>query len=33
MVVLVDKSNLSADMEAKLRDVFEKTGAEKIDEV
>jgi len=33
MVVLVDKSKLSADMEAKLRDVFEQTGAEKIDEV
>ncbi len=33
MVVLVDKSKLSADMEAKLRDIFEQTGAEKIDEV
>ncbi len=33
MVVLVDKSKLSADMEAKLREIFEKTGAEKIDEV
>jgi len=33
MVILIDKSKLSADMEAKLRDIFEKTGAEKIDEV
>jgi len=33
MVILIDKSKLSSDMEAKLRDIFTKTGAEKIDEV
>jgi len=33
MVVLIDKSKLSADIEAKLREIFERTGAEKIDEV
>ncbi len=33
MVVLVDKSKLTPDMETKLRRIFEETGAEKIDEV
>ena len=33
MVILVDKSKLTGDMENKLRSVFEATGAEKIDEV
>ena len=33
MVILIDKSKLPAGMENKLRDIFEKTGAEKIDEV
>ncbi len=31
MVVLIDKSKLTPTMEAKLREIFEKTGAEKID--
>ncbi len=33
MVVLVNKEGLSADMESKLRDIFEKTGAEKVEVV
>jgi len=33
MVILIDKSKLPEGMENKLRDIFEKTGAEKIDEV
>jgi len=33
MVVLIDKDNLSSDMESKLRDIFEKTGAEKVEVV
>jgi hypothetical protein len=33
MVVLVDKDGLSTDMENKLREIFEKTGAEKVDVV
>ena len=33
MVVLIDKAGLSSDMESKLRDIFEKTGAEKVDVV
>ncbi len=33
MVVLIDKADLSSDMENKVRQIFESTGAEKIDEV
>ncbi len=33
MVILVDKSKLTPEMEAKLREIFDATGAEKIDEV
>ena len=33
MVVLIDKSKLTADMEQKVKSIFEATGAEKIDEV
>ncbi len=33
MVVLIDKSRLTPTMESKLREIFETTGAEKIDEV
>ncbi len=33
MVVLIDKSKLTPSMETKLREIFETTGAEKIDEV
>ena len=33
MLIVIDKSNLSADMEQKLKTIFEQTGAEKIDEI
>ena len=33
MVVLIDKADLTGDMENKVRQIFESTGAEKIDEV
>ncbi len=33
MIVLIDKAGLSEDMEAKLREIFKNTGAEKVDEV
>jgi hypothetical protein len=33
MVILIDKAALSSDMESKIRQIFEATGAEKIDEV
>jgi len=33
LVIVIDKSKLTADMEAKLREIFEATGAEKIDEI
>ena len=33
MVVLIDKADLMGDMENKVRQIFEATGAEKIDEI
>ena len=33
MVVLIDKADLTPDVESKVRQIFEATGAEKIDEV
>jgi len=33
MIVLIDKSKINADMETKLRDMFAKTGAEKVEVV